>query len=340
MKNRIIAIILVCVTAFCLCGCQLALPDGEEVQRDRLIGCFITTESLDLFDYEAYLNDNADKLFGGGEVALDGDTSAYQGRIYAEYYEETLTNSEGETTTNGNYRFADIDGISYFAPFIADEDYWGYTTFQTSEGLHEVNNYVKSFSSGDWNDGDLSYKTENYYTELSAKVYAAVDEEAEYLSDEVKFCMYPVYQSEDGSVYLRGVSGGFAMNRVYPDTLLTTTYNETSTMVINGEETETGGSVSIEFATAYAAERVEIAEMSAEAELLESCSFPVSGLPQSYEVNEDTAYILLTVISPDGHTERNIVAPDTENKDISALVESEHGWLESVYCEVLWKEEA
>ncbi len=328
MKNKIIAIFLALALVVCLCGCQLALPDGEEVQRDRLIGCFITTENLDLFDFEAYLNDNAGKLVNGGEVMLDGDTSAYQGRIYAEYYEETYTDDEGERHTIGCYRFPDVEGISCFAPTMFEKDGREYVHLQTSDGLHEVKQHVKSSDA------------ETYCTELSAKVYAAVDEEAEYIGGEIIFHMNPVYQSEDGSVYLTGTDGGFAMNCVYPDTLMTTSYNENSTTTINGEETETGSSVTISFATAYAAERVEIVEMSADAEVLASCSFSVYELPESYEVNENTAYILLTVISPDGHTEHSIIAPDGEDKDITALVEGEHGWLESVYCEVLWKEEA
>ncbi len=328
MKNRIIAIILVCASAFCLCGCQLALPDGGEMQRDRLIGCFITTEQLELFDYEAYLNDNADRLLGGGEVMLDGDTSAYYGRIYAEYYEETYTDDEGVSHTIGSYRFPNEEGICFIAPTLFEKDGRDYVHLQTDEGLHEVNQHVK-------NSDDKSY-----CTELSAKVYAAVDEEAGYTGDETIFYMNRVYQSDDGRVYLTGTDGGFAANCTMPDTLMTTTINEERSETVNGEETTAGCSVSIAFATTYAAESVTVTELSADAEVLESAVFAAEKLPESYDVREDTAYILLTVISPDGHTERSIVAPDTEDKDITALIESENGWLESVYCEVLWKERA
>ena len=91
MKNKIIICFIIAAFALNLCGCQLALPEGEGTERDRLIGCFITTEHLDLFDFEAYFNDNAHKLVSGGEITLDGDTAAYRNRIYAELYDETYT---------------------------------------------------------------------------------------------------------------------------------------------------------------------------------------------------------------------------------------------------------
>ena len=75
MKDKIIAICLALIICLGLCGCQLALPEGQETGRDRLIGCFITTEHLDLFDFEAYFNDNAHKLVSGGEINLEEDTS-------------------------------------------------------------------------------------------------------------------------------------------------------------------------------------------------------------------------------------------------------------------------
>ena len=49
--------------AFTASGCTLAVSDaGTDGNGDRLIGAFITSEYLDLYDMEGYLNDHASSL--------------------------------------------------------------------------------------------------------------------------------------------------------------------------------------------------------------------------------------------------------------------------------------
>ena len=49
--------------AFTASGCTLAVPEaGTDGNGDRLIGAFITSEYLDLYDMEGYLNDHAASL--------------------------------------------------------------------------------------------------------------------------------------------------------------------------------------------------------------------------------------------------------------------------------------
>ena len=61
MKNKvgIAAICLATILLIILSGCRLAREDaGENASEERLIGVFLTTESLDLFDFDSYLKDN------------------------------------------------------------------------------------------------------------------------------------------------------------------------------------------------------------------------------------------------------------------------------------------
>lgn len=70
-KARIAAICLAAFLSGILAGCQLALEDaGADASESRLIGVFLTTEYLDLFDFESYLKDNIGR-FSGGEINLD-----------------------------------------------------------------------------------------------------------------------------------------------------------------------------------------------------------------------------------------------------------------------------
>ena len=75
MHKRIFVLIM--VLALALSGCQLAKPEADtQKEKDMLVGVFITEEHLDLFDMEAYLQDNLGALSGGilgsGACALLG----------------------------------------------------------------------------------------------------------------------------------------------------------------------------------------------------------------------------------------------------------------------------
>jgi hypothetical protein len=115
-NTKIVAICLAALLLSMLPGCQLAREDaGTNASEDRLIGVFLTTEYLDLFDFEGYLNDNIGSL-SGGDIKLDGTTEEYQGKLYAELSPRTLTNTEtGEEVVTKEYVFPGFEGITYFS---------------------------------------------------------------------------------------------------------------------------------------------------------------------------------------------------------------------------------
>ncbi len=124
MKNKKwIALILGVCAALSLTGCQLALENGDGEQRgDRLIGALVTTEYLDLFDLEGYLNDHLNG-FSGGEIKADGNSADYQGRLYATLTTRTVTDEQtGETAQLQEFVFEDMDGAAYFAARIPETE--------------------------------------------------------------------------------------------------------------------------------------------------------------------------------------------------------------------------
>lgn len=329
MKNKIIAICLALIICLGLCGCQLALPDGEEAGRDRLIGCFITTEHLDLFDFEAYLNENANKLLKGDSMISERDSQKYSGRIYAELYEEAYTDSEGVEHTTYNYRFPELEGIAFFAPTVFERDGQEYITTQSGEGLNDVKNHI------------MSHNDDTYYTELSATIYAAVDAENELIGTEACFYTNPVYQAADGSVYL--LSGnGMAMNAVSAGVVMSTKLSEEYKTTINGEEKIGGGSVEISFATAYVPHLLRVIEMDADGNTVKRRELAASELPESYQPDTATAYIIAEMVADtaggEEYVERSFIEPEGENVDIYVFAESENGYLVKNYCQVLWAE--
>ncbi|MBR5489830.1 MAG: hypothetical protein IKV79_01010 [Oscillospiraceae bacterium] len=328
MKNKLIACFLMAALAIGLCGCRLALPEGEGTQRDRLIGCFITTEHLDLFDFEAYFNDNAHKLVSGETMLGANDAEKYRGRLYAEKYEEKYTDSEGVSHTTYNYRFPDLEGIAYFAPTIYESDGGSYVTFQSGEGLSDLKNHL------------ISHNDDTYFTELSATVYAPVDAEEEFTEKEICFYMNPVYQAADGSVYLVG-GNGTAMNSVSAGIIMTTTLSEEYKTTVNGEEKTGGGSVEISFATAYVPVLLRVIEMDGKGNVLNFAAIAADELPESYEPNKDASYIITESVSYDAAGEevvqRSIIEPGNGKDDLYILVECENGYLVEDYCEVMWE---
>lgn len=88
MKHKSMTAICCIVILCALTGSQLAQENaGTNIYEDRLVGVLVTTEYLDLFDFENYLGDNI-KGFSGGEIVVDGDTQKYQGRLYATQRQE------------------------------------------------------------------------------------------------------------------------------------------------------------------------------------------------------------------------------------------------------------
>lgn len=79
------------LAALLLSGCQLASSETRESEmEDKLVGVFVTFESLDLeFDIEGYLQDNPGALAGENEIVLEpGEGREYGERLWAEVTED------------------------------------------------------------------------------------------------------------------------------------------------------------------------------------------------------------------------------------------------------------
>ncbi|MBP3702084.1 MAG: hypothetical protein J6I64_09350, partial [Lachnospiraceae bacterium] len=141
-------------------GCQLAQEDGAEDMAanmvanmvgtsDRLAGVLITTDYLDLFDFEAYLTENMDDP-DGGQINAE-DSQKYNGRIYVVLETKTSTDTEsGRTITTQEYVFPTIEGIEYFAYQITTDTGDIYTTSTMGQGLSDSKMHIHSTDHGDF----------------------------------------------------------------------------------------------------------------------------------------------------------------------------------------------
>lgn len=165
MKKLAIALIL--VLALMLPGCSLLREEGEPADADRLVGVYITENYIDSFDFEAYVQDNASSLSGGGEISRE-DAAKYTRRIYAEI-------------TDGKTSFP-IEGIAFIAARY-EKDGESCTGSDYGDKLADV--HLSTNVSDDMET-----------TVLTGKLFA--DSGAGHMS---AYCN-PVYQQADGRVYL------------------------------------------------------------------------------------------------------------------------------------------
>lgn len=165
MKKLAIALIL--AIALMLPGCSLLREEGEPADADRLVGVYITENYIDSFDFEAYVQDNASSLSGGGEISRE-DAAKYTRRIYAE-------------VVDGKTSFP-IEGIAFIAARY-EKDGESYNGSDYGDKLADVHLSI-----------NVSDDMET--TVLTGKLFA--DSGAGHMS---AYCN-PVYQQADGRVYL------------------------------------------------------------------------------------------------------------------------------------------
>lgn len=165
MKKLAIALIL--ALALSLPGCSLLREDSEPSETDRLVGVYITESYIDTFDFEAYFQDNASSLSGGGEISHE-DTEKYSQRIYAE-------------VVDGKTSFP-IVGV----PLIAaryEKDGESYTGSDCGDKLADVHLSIN-------NSDDM------VTTVLTGEIFTDSG------SGRVTAYCNPVYQQADGRIYL------------------------------------------------------------------------------------------------------------------------------------------
>lgn len=305
-----IAVLLVLALMVSLCGCQLA--KGEALMQtgtnpqDAMIGVFVTLEHLDLFDIEAYLNDHMnDIMFSDGEVIED--TSEYEGRIYAvpEY------NEDG--TLSGDYTFADLEGYMCFTPIVT---------------MDEVATHVSNMDScfADLHIGS-HVKDDEQEESLAATMYV-VDDLEEYL-----FFLNPVYQDENGNVYLMAGTGISTMSGWIGE--MSQSMDNEIINTVDGKSTTERYSVKITFKGVPRPEQIVVLQMDAQSNVLSREEYQPGTLPEQIMPVDGAAYFVVETHNAQKVT-REVISD--EDRWMNTYVVAENGVCEQQSTEVLWKD--
>ncbi len=278
MKRNIIIIICILALIFVagLCGFTLVQPDAaENAQNDRLIGVLITTEYLDLFDVEHYLNDNIGKM-DGEDITISDDNSKYQDRLYATLKDRRLTSEDsGEVVTTKEYVFEGVKGFPYFYYTTYD----GGETYNTASGNEAI-------SDGQTN---ISVTDEGERVTLDGTIYvASTDSNAVYY-------MNPVYQSSDGRVYAMSGSG-MSFSGDSEGLAGFQTMDATTTVTENGEKKTYSISIKTTISVMNPPRRVSVLQFDSDDAILSREEYLPGSLPETITPKQGCSYIILETI--------------------------------------------
>lgn len=330
MKRRyyiIGAVIIAAAFLLGLDGVQLAdKSPADNLLGDRLIGAFVTTEYLDLFDIEAYLNANAGKLAGGGNIAIGpGEGQEYQGRIYAELVEKTMTREDGTERRYKEYVFTELEGFYGYCPTMRRE---------ATEDMEE-HDYIDNIS-GSGMEIHLHSKHIDGRSEMEIKgtLHIAVG------SGDRAFYVNPVFQDNEGRVYL--TSGhGMQVSSNSPETageLWHVNHSSTHTETVDGESVSSTNSVEITLKLVHPTEVVSIAVMDKGHKLLKSYSYPTEFAPEELKLFSipGAEYLIMESVGEDGKVlDRAVYGPEDENAGYYEPLES--GVCDKRTMKLLWK---
>lgn len=312
-KTKILLFVLILLLS--MTGCQLARTDLESTD-DRLVGVLVTEEYLDLFDMEAYLNDNLN-LFKG-DMVLDGDTSDYQGRIYASIIPQTLTDEDGRTIEDEDLSFDDLDGIHYVTARV--------------ERDNEKFNRVYS------SDGIINGHTSYHYSDTEESVTLKGEIWMAHVNGNITAYINPVYVDGDGNYYVTAgqgfsTNGANAVGGVYTQKL-----EETHTITENGESKTISVSISISLGTMYEPEKYVLLQMDENNEIIQQETYLPGELPTDLLPAADTAYILLETHNRMAQENERVTREifNQNNDHISTFCANEKGFMIEKYTFIQW----
>lgn len=323
MKCKTLIAVCCALILWALSGCQLALENaGTNAYEDRLVGIFITTEYLDLFDFEGYLNDNISS-FKDGEITLEGNTKNYEGRLYATLITSTLTNDEtGETAEMEEYVFEGVEGIPYFSPTIpatAERD--SYISSISDDAICDTHMEIKA---GD-NENSTSLKG-TIYTAPSSKNHI--------------YYFNPVFQSADGSIYTTSGSGFMANNEsISEGSVYSQTLDASTTVTENGKAYTERTSITLSISVMYAPEKIAVLQMDADIGLLSRTEYIPDALPDAITLDALAEYIIVETHKRDdtGSVKISREIYDRNADTISSFSVREDGICTKHLTQINWK---
>ena len=257
MIKRGLLLFLILTLILSACGCQLAKEEIAEEGRDRLIGMYITTEHLDLFDWDAFIKDHIGDMMNDAPIDMNAQYNQRKYATFIKEYEQT------------DIRFDGIEGIALIDYFVYnDGEEFGYHSLITGDEIAD-----RMIRSGD----SLGIEGTLYFSPISD-------------SDIVLF-MNPVYQTATGEIYLTaGMGHGLAAGSTGESAYW---LSESYTHTINGQEQQESFTVKLFLKPKNKSNKVFIKQMSADDAVLSVTQIRPDSIPSSLNKDAGVAYIII-----------------------------------------------
>lgn len=312
--------LVIVMLAGMLSGCTLAKEgagEAQNAQKDRLVGVFLTTEYLDLFDMEAYLEDNIDKFVNGGNVTVE-NTSKYNERLYGTIDKHGYT--EAKDCEHWEIRFGELEGIAFFHAEWQEE---GQEPFGMLMMGDEVCNVTEHLNVTD--DGES--------IKLIGTIYALANENVE----SVGFYANPVYMTEEGEYYLVSGWGHFQSGVIGGS--YTLTLDEEIVNTENGEKEVYGGGVELTVDLSHSEpKQISLHYLDKELSVIQSEEFVAGSLPSELHPTKGTSCIIAETEWADGSITRELVEPtQMESTLLETFYKMNEMVLGKIDTEIIWK---
>jgi len=283
-----------------LSGCQLAQKDtGEGSATTHIIGVFITTEYLDLFDEEAYLTDQL-AWTSGGEIKVSENGKRYDGRYYATLKAITDLHGPESKTTYYQYQFPDLKGFSFFSANHPDS---------IDMSVFLASNYDSAIS---------DVHTSIFVTDAGERVELKGTLNLSMAFANKQIFINPVYQTEDGSVYVESGNSFGQDGAISEGTFVTTTFSDATTKTNNGVSETKGNSVAFSIAFLYLPEKIVLIQMNQNNEVVKRAEYQPGEMPETLKPEAATEYILVETHKTDSEGSP-VVTRDLYTKESYAI---------------------
>ena len=316
MKRSVSALLAVLFT-LSLCGCQLAQKNaGDMASNDRLIGLWITREWLDLYDTEAYVQDHLNGLSLDEAEALN-ENSPYMGRLYATLQEEVVTGSSGNQKTLYKYAFPGIDGMNFY--------------FASRPETVALGDFIASHYDEAITDNHTTILM-SQGAEISGTIYVAST------CANKTFYLNPVYQTQDGRVYVESTGGNEFDGIDYEGPLFSQTIEDKSVVTENGTSEEIKNTTTLSIEILNPPTKIVVIQMDQNSEIVSRAEYEPGKLPEALVPRASMEYIVLETQKVDPQGE-HIVTHELFSKDDYALFsfyERADGICVKQYTQISW----
>ncbi|PKM68643.1 MAG: hypothetical protein CVU95_03310 [Firmicutes bacterium HGW-Firmicutes-2] len=278
MHKKIMAsLVMIPMILVMLSGCQLAVAEaGNTMEEDKLVGVFVTDDYIDLFDFEAYVSENSNKLMHGGEVVME---SKYEGRVYG-----TINEANPEDVVFESYEGVLFIDASY------EENGESYSSVGSSNQVTQV--HISFNDDGKEIEGTIFAK--------NAPVILAV--------------LNPVYMTDEGEIYFTSGSGVSMSGEYGSGGSMSMFLTENRTVLVCNSESTESFKVKINVEGINDVKYYVLKQMDDHDNQVIAEKIYAHDVPSSIEVSDQTKYMILEKIGTDQEgkplVERQIINDD------------------------------